>query len=73
MKDPMERYLDERLSDNTGISYCQQCKDCILWGHGDAFGNAYDKTSCDIYPYPDMKPQEVMMNTGECPWRTVKG
>lgn len=68
----MERYLDEQLSDNTKIHYCKQCKDCILWGHTNAFGNKYDKSSCDMFPYPDCKPMEVIDNTGKCPWRTER-
>lgn len=62
----MERYNDEKLSDNTHIEYCKQCRKCGNWGHTDAYGNAYDKSSCDIYPYPDHKPPSVINNTGKC-------
>lgn len=66
-----ERHLDEVLTDNTKIEKCKQCKDCILWGHTDNFGNAYDKSSCDMYPYPDHKPMSIVHNHAMCQFRTV--
>ena len=69
------RHLNERLSDNTGIRYCEQCKECTLWGLGDdPFSNAYDKANCAMYPNPDHKPAQVINNTGPCPFRvTMEG
>lgn len=64
----MANHDKEILTDNTKTHYCKQCKDCCFWGNGDAFSNAYDKTSCDIYPYPNMKPIEIINNTGDCPY-----
>lgn len=68
----MERYDNERLSDNTHFRPCKQCKGCINWGHTTAFENAYDKGSCDMYPYPEMKPDAVIWNTGRCVYRVAK-
>lgn len=61
-----ETHKDEVLSDNTKIKYCKQCKDCSFWGNSDAFSNAYDKSSCDQYPYPMSKPSFVINNSGKC-------
>ena len=67
------RYEKEILTDNTKINYCEQCKDCILWGfHGDPYQNAYDKTNCMMYPYPDHKPGYVINNQGPCSFRVEK-
>ena len=68
----MAKHDKEILTDNTKIRYCNQCKNCAFWGNGDAFSNAYDKTCCDIYPYPGMKPSEVINNRGECPYWTLR-
>lgn len=62
----------EVLTDNTQIHRCEQCKDCIFWGNSDAFSNAYDKTNCDIYPYPAIKPGYIMYNTGKCKYKQSK-
>ena len=65
------RWESETLTDNTGISYCEQCKDCTLWGIGDdPFSNAYDKANCAMFPNPDHKPGYVINNQGTCPYRT---
>ena len=51
-KDPVFS-KDEIMSDNTHANYCQQCKDCILWGIGDdPFQNRYDKGNCSMFPNP---------------------
>ena len=68
-KDPVFS-KNEVMSDNTHADYCQQCKACTLWGIGDdPFSNAYNKSSCAMYPYPDHKPMSVIDNTGPCPFR----
>lgn len=66
-----ERYKDDILSDNTQIDYCVQCKDCIFWCNNDAdyYSNAYDKACCDMYPFPEFKPDFVLNNTGECEYK----
>lgn len=64
----------EVLTDNTKIKYCRQCKKCRYWGnHDDPFSNKYDKTNCDIYPMPGMKPSEVINNTGSCQYFKDRG
>lgn len=67
-KSLLESY-DDVLSDNTHIDYCEQCESCIHWGNNkdDPFSNRYDKTNCDMFPYPDyMKPMSVINNLTEC-------
>ena len=63
----LERYKDEILTDNTKISYCEQCADCKHWGNtDDPYSNAYDKTCCDKFPFPSIKPSWVRNNELEC-------
>lgn len=69
----MGRYDNERLTDNTKIKYCTQCRDCLFWGNDDAFSNRFDKTSCDMYPYPDFKPEGIINNTEKCVYYTKRG
>lgn len=60
---------DDILSDNTHIEYCKQCKKCLHWGNNkdDPFSNAYDKAFCDMFPYPDeKKPQVIINNKAAC-------
>lgn len=64
----MGRHENEVLTDNTQIEYCKQCRMCCNWGHTGAFGNAPEKASCDMFPYPGHKPQSVINNTGRCPY-----
>ena len=61
-----DRHFDEGLTDNTKIKYCKQCKDCAFWGNSDAFSNAYDKSCCDMFPYPQFKPEYVINSTADC-------
>lgn len=67
----MPKWDDEILTDNTKIEYCKQCKDCIYWG-ADNYSNAYDKSSCMIYPFPACKPQFVIRNTGDCQYKAKR-
>ena len=70
---PYERYENEVLTDNTQISYCEQCEDCKHWGNGDdPRRNAYDKASCDKYPFPGIKPDWVINNYGECDFKEYR-
>ena len=62
----------ERMTDNTLIDYCKQCKDCIYWNGGDDFSNDYEKSSCAVYAYPMCKPAGVINNTEECEYREVE-
>ena len=70
----MERHYNEQLTDNTQISYCQQCRQCAFWGMDgkDPYSNAYDKASCAMYPHPDHKPSGVLNNTEPCPFRVER-
>ena len=63
---------DEILTDNTKVSYCDQCTDCAMWGNGDAFSNSPEKAYCDMYKFPARKPAEVINNTGKCPYKVKK-
>ena len=68
------RHANEILTDNTQISYCEQGKDCAMWGIGnDPFSNEYTKSNCAMYPNPDHKPGYVINNRGPCPFRVPKG
>ena len=61
-----ERLSDDILSDNTQLSKCEQCKNCIFRDDGTVYSNDYRKSSCRIYPYPQFKPLGVMNNTEQC-------
>lgn len=64
---------DDILSDNTKIEYCKQCKNCIHWDKdGSPFGNQYDKACCDMFPYPERKPDFVINNQDECEFKEEK-
>ena len=65
---------DEVLTDNTKIKYCTQCEKCIRWGNdkNDYRSNKFSKECCDKYPFPDVKPQYVIDNTGKCIYRKEK-
>ena len=66
-----ERYGDEVLSDNTAFQRCKQCKDCKNWDENSRsyFENAFDKTSCRAYPYPDFKPIDIINNRAICEFK----
>lgn len=51
---------DERMSAKQ-ISMDIQCKDCINSNDGTAYSNHYTKSCCKAYPYPDMKPVEILL------------
>ena len=68
-KSILERHADEVLTDNTKIEYCAQCKECVHWGNSDAFSNSYNKSNCDMFPLPGLKPLFVINDTGRCKWR----
>lgn len=61
-----ERYADEVLTDNTQFDKCRQCKDCIFRDDGTVYSSHYQKGCCRIYPYPQFKPLEIVMNKAEC-------
>lgn len=62
-----ERYKDETFTDNTQISYCEECETCRFWGDEmTAYENEPTKASCYKYPFPERKPDWVINNYGEC-------
>lgn len=63
-----ERWDEEVLTDNTQFENCKQCKACINRYDGTVWSNHYTKSSCKKYPYPKMKPIEVINNTANCPY-----
>lgn len=62
-----ERWNEEVLSDNSQIENCKQCKSCAYQNDGTVWSNHYTKSSCQKFPYPDMKPIEVIDNEADCP------
>ena len=66
-----ERWDEEVLSDNTHVENCKQCKECALRDDGTVWSNHYTKSSCQRYPYPRMKPLEVINNKADCPFWTA--
>lgn len=63
----MADHSKEILTDNTKIHYCKQCKNCANWGNdGNPFSNQFDKSSCEVYQYPAMKPMGVINNYDKC-------
>lgn len=68
-----ELYADEMLTDNSKISYCEQCKECRFWGNDeeDYFSNKYNKGNCDKYPIADgiTKPDGILNNYEACMFR----
>ena len=62
----MSNLTSKEEFNNKGISDDIQCKDCEFKIGDDEYSNDYRKGSCQIYPYPELKPQSVMMNNGKC-------
>ena len=67
-----ERWDEDILTDNTQFENCKQCKDCIFTSDGTVWSNRYDKSSCQKYPYPDMKPVGIIDNKEKCPYRETE-
>ena len=74
MTDPIyERHKNERLTDNTKIKKCVQCKDCKHWGNTeDYFTNAFDKSNCDKFPIPGDKPSDIFWDKVACPYKETR-
>ena len=66
------RHDDEILTDNTKIHYCKQCKDCVFRDDGTPYSSEYTKSSCQMFPYPDHKPMDVINNRGKCEYHLTK-
>jgi hypothetical protein len=66
MKTWIEAHEGEKFTDNTAVENCKQCKTCLFRDGGTDFSNDYQKSSCAMFVYPDMKPIEVIRNTGQC-------
>ena len=67
-KSLQERWNEEQLTDNSHFENCKQCKSCVNQDNGDVWSNHYTKSSCKKFPYPNMKPIEVIDNKGKCPY-----
>lgn len=65
-KNTMHRYDNEILTDNSALNKYRQCKDCIHTPGDDVWSNAYDKGSCAMYPYPEIKPNFIFDGSKEC-------
>jgi hypothetical protein len=68
-----ERYADDILTDNTQFENCKQCKACLFRDDGTIYSNDYRKCSCEMFPYPSMKPLGVINNKENCEYRVTKG
>lgn len=67
-----ERWDEETLSDNTHRKICEQCKDCTFRDDGTVWSNDFKKACCQKYPYPKVKPNDVINNKGDCIYRKIK-
>ena len=66
---------NERLTDNTKVPVCLQCKDCVRWGNkgdGDYRSNLFYKVYCDAYEYPNQKPYDVFRDKVKCKYRKTR-
>lgn len=51
---------DEKLT-TIKVSEYIQCRDCSLTSDGTPYSNHYTKSSCKAYPYPGMKPADILL------------
>lgn len=42
------------------------CKDCMFRNDGTIWSSEYTKGCCQMFPYPAMKPIEVLFKKGSC-------
>ena len=65
----IDDHNDEILTNNAALDTCEQCEDCRFWGNNpsDFTSNKFDKSNCDMFPSPGMKPIGVINNTDICP------
>ena len=63
-----ERYADDILTDNTALDKYQQCKTCLFRDRTAVKGIecGYQKGNCEMFEYPDFKPDDVMRNRANC-------
>lgn len=59
-------YDYEGVTDNTNLTICEQCKSCALRDNGDIWSDDYIKSCCQMYPYPEHKPEMVVRGIEEC-------
>lgn len=66
-----ERYGSEILTDNTKIPKYEQCKDCKFrkMKIGDSMVDDYRRSSCMIFPYPNMKPTQFYDGSAKCEFK----
>ena len=57
---------DEGVTDNRNLNICEQCKTCALQSDGTVWSNDYKKACCQMYPYPEHKPEMVVRNEEDC-------
>lgn len=63
-----ERYSDDILTDNTALKKYQQCKNCLFRDRTTVKGVecGWQKGNCEMFIYPDFKPDDVMRNLEPC-------
>lgn len=64
-----ERYAKEVLTNNTALDKYRQCKDCVFRDGGTIYSDHYQKGCCAMFPYPQSKPRQVMLNEENCEYR----
>lgn len=66
-----ERYGSEILTDNTKIPKYEQCKDCKFrkMKIGDSMIDDYRRSSCMIFPYPNMKTIQFYDGSAKCEFK----
>ena len=62
----VEVHDGEKFGSGGTVENCKQCKTCLFRDGGTDYSNDYRKSSCAMFVYPDMKPIEVIKNTGQC-------
>lgn len=66
-----ERYADDVLTNNTALNKYEQCKNCAFRDKTAVQGEecGWYKGNCEIFPYPDFKPNDVMLNRELCEYK----
>lgn len=66
-----ERYAGDTLTDNSALNKYKQCVDCAFRDKTSVQGKecGWYKGNCEIFQYPDFKPNDVMLNRDVCEYR----